>query len=121
MSFPQPEKSDGFTLIVNTTVQEGKLDEFLEHFWKVFKLVSAEPECLSFEVFGYPGEPNKLKWIENWSKSKEWFFENQLNKDYMKPYTEATDGLLVGGKQFEIVERFGGDWAVSKEGAYKKS
>lgn len=75
MSFPQPEKSDGFTLIVNTTVQEGKLDEFLEHFWKVFKLVSAEPECLSFEVFRYPGEPNKLKWIENWSKSKEWFFE----------------------------------------------
>lgn len=39
----------------------------------------------------------------------------------MKPYTEATDSLLTGGKQFEIVERFGGDWAVSKEGAYKKS
>lgn len=78
MSFPQPEKSDGFTLVVNATVQPDKLDEFLEHFWKVVKLVSAEPECLSFEVFRYPEEPNKLKWVENWSKSKEWFFEVML-------------------------------------------
>ncbi|KAG8159203.1 hypothetical protein KVR01_010864 [Diaporthe batatas] len=121
MSFPRPEKSDGFTLIVNITVKEGKLDEFLEHFWKAFKLVSAEPECLSFEVFRYPGEPNKLKWIENWSKSKEWFFENQFTKDYMKPYIEATDGLLIGERQFEIVERFGGDWAIAQEGVYKKA
>lgn len=82
MSFPEPENSDGFTLIVNTTVQEGKLDEFLEHFWKVFKLVSADPECLSFEVFRYPGEPNKLKWIENWSKSKDWFFEVRFPSSY---------------------------------------
>jgi hypothetical protein len=75
MSFPQPEKHEGFTLVVTTTVQPGKLDEFLDHFWKVVKLVSSEPECLSFEVFRYSDEPDKLKWIENWGKSKEWFFE----------------------------------------------
>jgi hypothetical protein len=75
MSFPQPQNSDGFTLVVTTTVQPGKMNEFLECFWKAVKLASAEPECLSFEVFRYPDEPNKLKWVENWSKSKEWFFE----------------------------------------------
>lgn len=75
MSFPQAEKSEGFTIVVTTTVKPGKVDEFLEHFWQAFKLVSAEPECLSFELFRYPDEPNKLKWVENWSKSKEWFLE----------------------------------------------
>lgn len=75
MSFPQAEKSEGFTLVITTTVQPDKVDEFLGHFWHVFKLVSAEPECLSFELFRFPDEPNKLKWVENWSKSKEWFLE----------------------------------------------
>lgn len=37
----------------------------------------------------------------------------------MKPYTEATDHLLIGGKQLEILERFGGDWARAQEGVYK--
>ncbi|KAH8771808.1 hypothetical protein F5883DRAFT_45431 [Diaporthe sp. PMI_573] len=121
MSFPQPEKHEGFTLVVTTTVQPGKLDEFLDHFWKVVKLVSSEPECLSFEVFRYSDEPDKLKWIENWGKSKEWFFENQITKGYMKPYLEATDRLLVGGKQWEILERFGGEWARAKESVYKQA
>lgn len=75
MSYPQPEKSDGFSIIVTTTVQPGKLDEFLEQFYHVFKLASAEPECLSFELFRFPDEPNKLKWVENWSKSIQWFLE----------------------------------------------
>lgn len=75
MSFPQAEKSEGFTLVITTTVQPDKVDEFLGHFWHVFKLVSAEPECLSFELFRFPDEPNKLKWVENWAKSKEWFLE----------------------------------------------
>lgn len=39
----------------------------------------------------------------------------------MKPYMEATDHLLVDGKQWEVLERFGGDWALAKEGVYKKA
>lgn len=82
MSFPQPEKSEGFTLVITTTVKPDKLDEFLESFWKVYKLVSAEPECLSFEIFRFPDEPNKLKWVENWSKSKEWFLEVRCPRSF---------------------------------------
>lgn len=39
----------------------------------------------------------------------------------MKLYTEATDPLLVDGKQWEILERFGGEWARAREGIYKKA
>lgn len=38
----------------------------------------------------------------------------------MKPYTEATDPLHIGEKEWEILERFGGEWARAKEGVYKK-
>ncbi|KAF4548360.1 Hypothetical protein D9617_29g007380 [Elsinoe fawcettii] len=121
MSFPAPKAESGFTLIVNVTVQPDKVDEFLHHFYDAVEKVAAEPECLSFEVFRYPNEPNKFKWLENWGKSTEWFWEHQFTKSYMKPYLEATDPLLVGEKTFEIVERLGGSWARAKEGIYQRS
>ncbi|KAL1860256.1 hypothetical protein Daus18300_009310 [Diaporthe australafricana] len=120
MSFPQREKSEGFTLVVTVTVQPDKVDEWLGHFWKIFNIVSAEPECLSFELFRFADKPNKMKWVENWSKSAEWFMTQQATKDYMKPYMEVTDPLLTGEKEWEILERFGGDWARAQEGVYKK-
>lgn len=39
----------------------------------------------------------------------------------MKPYSEAADRLLVGEKQWEILGKFGGEWARAKEGVYQKS
>ncbi|KAB2578418.1 hypothetical protein DBV05_g3034 [Lasiodiplodia theobromae] len=120
MSYPQPEKHGGFTLIVTATIQPDKVDEWLSHFWPAFERVSNEPECLSFELFRYPDEPNKVKWVESWSKSKEWFLENQFTKAYMKPYLDATDKLMIGEKQWEVVERFGGKWSAAREGAYEK-
>ncbi|KAF2224418.1 hypothetical protein BDZ85DRAFT_260930 [Elsinoe ampelina] len=121
MSFPAPNPEGGFTLFVNVTVKPDQVDEFLKHFYEAFEKVSAEPECLSFEVFRYQDEPNHFKWVENWGKSKEWFFEHQITKPYMKPYIEATDHLFIGEKKLEILERFGGEWARSKEGVYKQS
>ncbi|KAI3394934.1 hypothetical protein diail_2106, partial [Diaporthe ilicicola] len=120
MSFPQMEKSDGFTLVVTVTVQPDKVDEWQGHFWTAFGRASAEPECLSFEVFRFKGEPNKFKWVENWSKSTEWFMADQATKDYMKSYFEASDPLLVGERGWEILERYGGEWARAQEGVYKK-
>ncbi|OJD34266.1 antibiotic biosynthesis monooxygenase [Diplodia corticola] len=120
-SFPQPEKHEGFTLVVSVTIQPDKVDEWLGHFWKAFDRVSAEPECLSFEVFRYPDQPNKVKWVENWSKSVAWFMENQISKAYMQAYLEATDPLLMGEREKEVLERFGGKWARAREGVYDKS
>lgn len=99
MSYPQPEKHGGFTLIVTATIQPDKVDEWLSIFWPAFERVSNEPECLSFELFRYPDEPNKVKWVENWSKSKEWFLEVSsccfffffffLSRSHPSPYLTA--------------------------------
>lgn len=71
MSVPPQEETGGFSLIVTITVQPDKYDEWLKHSWTAFKHVTAEPDCLSFEIFSVPGEPNKVKWVESWSKSLE--------------------------------------------------
>ncbi|KAF4304103.1 Antibiotic biosynthesis monooxygenase [Botryosphaeria dothidea] len=120
MAFPTPDHAGGFTVIVTATIQPDKVDEFLSHFYVAFEKVASEPECLSFEVFRAQGEPNKIKWMENWSKSIEWFMQHQATKPYMKPYMEATDPLLIGEKQWEVMERFGGKWAKAQEGVYEK-
>lgn len=71
MSVPAPEETSGFSLIITVTVQPDKYDEWLRLSWETFKLVTAETDCLSFEMFSVPGEPNKVKWVESWSKSLE--------------------------------------------------
>ncbi|KAL1616158.1 hypothetical protein SLS56_011549 [Neofusicoccum ribis] len=120
LSYPAPQKTDGFAVFVTATIQPDKVDTFLHHFHAAMRTVAAEPECLSFEVFRSPEEPNKIKWLENWSKSTAWFLEHQATKPYMKGYLEQTDPLLVGEKQWEILERFGGSWATAQEGVYEK-
>lgn len=71
MSVPPQEETGGFTLIVTVTIQPDKYDEWLRHSWTAFKHVTAEPDCLSFEMFTVPGDANKVKWVESWSKSLE--------------------------------------------------
>lgn len=71
MSVPAQEETGGFSLVITVTIQPDKYDEWLRHSWEAFKRVTAEPDCLSFEMFSVPGEPNKVKWVETWSKSLE--------------------------------------------------
>lgn len=71
MLVPAPEETSGCSLIITVTVQPDKYDEWLRLSWETFKLVTAETDCLSFEIFSVPGEPNKMKWVESWGKSLE--------------------------------------------------
>ncbi|KAH8748632.1 hypothetical protein F5883DRAFT_653063 [Diaporthe sp. PMI_573] len=92
MSVPPQEETGGFSLIVTVTVQPDNVQ----------------------------GEPNKVKWVETWSKSLEAVMADQGNKEYMKAYKEATNPLLVGEPQWELLKRFGGEWARAQEGVYQK-
>lgn len=38
----------------------------------------------------------------------------------MKAYLEVADPLLVGEKQMEVLQRFGGKWAHAQDGVYQK-
>ncbi|KAI7783457.1 Antibiotic biosynthesis monooxygenase [Diaporthe eres] len=120
MSVPPQEETGGFTLIITVSIQPDKYDEWLRHSWTAFKHVTAEPDCLSFEMFTVPGEANKVKWVESWSKSLESVMADQGNKEYMKSYKEVTNPMLIGEPQWELMKRFGGEWARAQEGVFQK-
>lgn len=117
---PSPQHGEGFSAMIRAEIKPGRMDEFLSLFYAGTEKLSQEPECLSFEVFRSKSEPNKLMWIESWSKGMEWFMEHQMSKDYMKELHQATKDLCAGEQQVEIYERFGGPWAKAREAMYEQ-
>ena len=67
--------TEGLSFMAELTIAPESVDIFLKYFKEVVELASREPECMSFEVFRDPEKPNHFKWVENWSKSQEWFME----------------------------------------------
>lgn len=61
----EPE-SKGFSLHVTVHIAPENVDNFLAAFKTIFDVVSAEPECVFFEVYRAPDQPGKLSWVENW-------------------------------------------------------
>ena len=75
---PKPYEFNGTSLHVTVTVAPENIDKFLAAFKACFDAVTAEPECTYFEVFQDSDTPGRFKWVENWSKDKEWFFKVRL-------------------------------------------
>ena len=69
------EEFHGISLHVTITVAPENAEKFLDAFKTCFDLVTKEPQCTFFEVFRDPETPGRFKWVENWSKGREWFFE----------------------------------------------
>lgn len=61
-----------FSLQVTVYFKPEDVPKFYEAMKPVFEKVTAEPECLYFEMFEDPSEPGKISWIENWAKSPHW-------------------------------------------------
>lgn len=38
----------------------------------------------------------------------------------MKAYKEVTKPMLIGEPKWEVMKRFGGEWARAQEGVYQK-
>ncbi|KAI1363057.1 hypothetical protein F5Y08DRAFT_253805 [Xylaria arbuscula] len=106
----------GFSLHVTVYIAPENVDRFLAAFKPAFDKVVAEPECLFFELYQSPQEPGKLSWVENWSKSPEWFLENQMTKDYYKGYLAITEAMFTKPREFQILERVGPEYSMIKEG-----
>lgn len=64
---------DRFSLQVTVYFKQEDVPKFFEHFRPIFEKVSAEPECVYFELFQDTEDPGKISWIENWDKSPSWF------------------------------------------------
>ncbi|KAI1486599.1 hypothetical protein F5X96DRAFT_654284 [Biscogniauxia mediterranea] len=111
----EEEEEEGMSLQVTVHVAPENVDKFLAAFKPVFDKVAAEPECMFFEVYRSPEEPGKISWVENWSKSKEWFLKNQITKEYYKDYLNATEPLFIKPRETRVLERAGPEFFVCKE------
>lgn len=60
------------SLHVKISIAPENADKFLEYLKPAYDVVSAEPECVSFEVFRNPEAPGEFKFIESWHATKEW-------------------------------------------------
>ncbi|QKX61756.1 uncharacterized protein TRUGW13939_08912 [Talaromyces rugulosus] len=74
----------GISLQVTVTIAPENVPKFFELFKPVYEKVIEEPECTFFEVYISPENPGVLSWVENWTQSIEWLFQNQLSKEYYK-------------------------------------
>ncbi|CAJ2502581.1 Uu.00g099750.m01.CDS01 [Anthostomella pinea] len=102
------------SLHVTVYVAPANVDRFKVAFKPVFDRVAAEPECLFFELYTDAAEPGKLSWVENWSKSTQWFAEYQMTKDYYKDYLAVTEPMFVKPREYHILERAGPDFFMVK-------
>jgi quinol monooxygenase YgiN len=66
MAAPVLPDIDSFSLHVTIFIAPDSVNEFLEAFKTIFDLVTAEEECIFFEMFQDPASPGTLSWVENW-------------------------------------------------------
>ncbi|MCJ1279104.1 hypothetical protein MMC21_006928 [Puttea exsequens] len=112
MSTPSKDSSSfhGLSLHVDITVAPENVAAFLEAFRPTYELVVKEPECTYFELFHEADDPGHFRIVENWSKSKEWFFAEQLSKPYYKPYEKIMESLWIKPREFRVFERLAPEW-----------
>lgn len=67
-----PYTGPSVSLHVSITVAPENTAKFLDLLKPVYDLVSAEPECVFFEVFQNPAVPGEFKFVENWHATVEW-------------------------------------------------
>ncbi|OTB09237.1 hypothetical protein M426DRAFT_7250 [Hypoxylon sp. CI-4A] len=109
-----PSQYKGISLHVTVHIAPENVDKFLAAFKAIFDVVSAEPECLFFQVYKSPSEPGKLSWVENWSKDGQWFMEHQITKPYYKEYLEFTEPMFLKPREATVLELLGPEFSMIK-------
>lgn len=65
--------SKSFTLFVTLHVAPNDVEKLFEAHRPIWASVAAEPECLLFDVFQSTEDRGKVRFVEVWSKDREWF------------------------------------------------
>ncbi|KUJ15081.1 uncharacterized protein LY89DRAFT_751786 [Mollisia scopiformis] len=90
---PGSEPKKQLTLFVTIQVDPSNIEKFKEAHRPVWKACSEEPECLLFDVFQDPESPGRFRFVEVWSKGREWFEKEQLTKPYYAALWEKSKPL----------------------------
>ncbi|KAI1169681.1 hypothetical protein F4777DRAFT_596405 [Nemania sp. FL0916] len=105
----------GMSLHVTVVIAPENVDRFFQAFKPVFDKVTAEPECLFFEVYQDPQSPGIISWVEDWSKSPDWFLKEQITKEYYKEYLAVTEPMFLKPREGQFWELLGPEYHYSKE------
>ncbi|KAK0613995.1 hypothetical protein B0T14DRAFT_499363 [Immersiella caudata] len=112
--------ASGTSLHVTIYIAPESVDKFFEHFKPVYDRVIAEPKCRFFEVYQSSEDPGTISWVEDWDATEEWIWQEQIPKDYYKPYFAATEPMFVKPREFKFVKRVGLPYLMSKDsGVYE--
>ena len=98
----------GVTYHLKYKVKPSNIDQFTEALRKCWENTTKEPECLYFEVFHSPSEPDTFRLVEMWDKDSEWMEKNHLPRDYYQEYRKAVDPIVLT-REFEEYRRLR-DW-----------
>ncbi|KAI1118071.1 hypothetical protein F5Y14DRAFT_400990 [Nemania sp. NC0429] len=97
----------GMSLHVTVHVAPENAVAFFEAFIPVFEKAKDEPECISFEVYQDPEDPGTISWVEDWTKSPDWFAKFQITKDYYKSYLETTEPMFIKPREARFFRKLG--------------
>ncbi|KAH7383127.1 hypothetical protein BKA64DRAFT_178321 [Cadophora sp. MPI-SDFR-AT-0126] len=110
-----PSSSKQLTIFVTTHVSPSDIEKFKEAHRPVWKKCSEEPECLLFEVLQDSEVKGRFRFVEVWSKSREWFEKEQMSKPYYETLWEKSKPLWTQDIQIEYFEREGEGFSWSDE------
>ncbi|USW56080.1 Putative antibiotic biosynthesis monooxygenase domain-containing protein [Septoria linicola] len=103
------------TLFVTFKIQPDRIEEFKEAHRPVWAACAAEPECLFFDVFQDPQAPGTFRFVEIWSKDREWFEKEQFTKPYYATLWPKSEPTWAAPVEVEYFERTGDGSTYRKE------
>lgn len=99
--------SKQLTLFVTFKIKPNLIEDFKSAHRPVWRACAAEPECLFFDVFQDPASPGTFRFVEIWSKSREWFEKEQMTKPYYAELWPKSKPTWEEDAKLEFYEREG--------------
>ncbi|GIZ48729.1 hypothetical protein CKM354_001177900 [Cercospora kikuchii] len=104
------------TLFVTMKIKPDRIEEWKEAHRPVWAATAAEPEQIFFDLFEDPKDPGTFRFIEVWSKDREWFEKEQFTKDYYKTLWPKSEPTWREPVQVEYYERSGDGLMTYRQG-----
>ncbi|KXT13955.1 hypothetical protein AC579_4204 [Pseudocercospora musae] len=95
------------TLFVTFKIKPDRIEEWKEAHRPVWAACAAETECLFFDVYSDPATPGMFRFVEIWSKSRQWFEKEQMTKPYYATLWPKSEPCWEEPAKIEYFEREG--------------
>lgn len=100
-----------WVLIAKFDVKEECEAEWLQGVQEVIDAMRHEASFISTSICAHPSEPGKFMLFEVW-KSREQFFETELNREYRRSLTERMSTLLRSPAVLDEWHEIRADYAI---------